>query len=199
MIFQEKKSTQIAAYILKRLDGKTWYIKLIKLFYLADRAALLQFGYPLTGDKYFAMPKGPILSLILNLLTNQVDPLKHRYWYSHLKTKGNEISLWNPNINTDELSRAELKIIDKVVDDYGSWDRWKLIDHVMHVLPEWIAKNPKKHGARRVQITLQDVLRHGGKSKDETDEILCDLKNYQAISELSSKESPSTGKPVHAA
>ena len=38
------------------------YIKLIKLLYLADRAALIETGSPITGDRYVSMKFGPVLS-----------------------------------------------------------------------------------------------------------------------------------------
>lgn len=40
--FNERSSTQAAAFLIRRNGDKLNYMKLIKLLYLADRAALVQ-------------------------------------------------------------------------------------------------------------------------------------------------------------
>jgi hypothetical protein len=40
MAFDEKKATEVAAFLLKMRGGKMSYLKLIKLLYLADRESL---------------------------------------------------------------------------------------------------------------------------------------------------------------
>lgn len=47
--FNEKKAIQIAAVFVKRV-GVINYVKLIKLMYLSDRKALLNWERPITGD-----------------------------------------------------------------------------------------------------------------------------------------------------
>lgn len=65
--FNEKKAIQIAAVFVKRV-GVINYVKLIKLMYLSDRKALLNWERPITGDSYLSMNKGPVLSRTLNLI-----------------------------------------------------------------------------------------------------------------------------------
>ncbi len=55
MRFNERKATQAAAYLLQMRGGTMSYMKLIKLLYLADRAALVRFGRPITTDRYVSM------------------------------------------------------------------------------------------------------------------------------------------------
>src|SRR4051812_9596906 len=50
--FNEQKATQAAARLLELRGGRISYLKLIKLLYLADREALLQWGRPITTDSY---------------------------------------------------------------------------------------------------------------------------------------------------
>jgi len=50
------------------------YIKLIKLLYLADREALLRWGRPITTDCHVSMPKGPVVSQIYHLITDEPEP-----------------------------------------------------------------------------------------------------------------------------
>lgn len=56
------------AYILY-LNGKSMnYTKLIKELYFSDREALRTKGFSITGDIYYSMKKGPVLSNLLNLI-----------------------------------------------------------------------------------------------------------------------------------
>ncbi len=45
--YREEKTTQLAAYLLSKHNGRMEYIKLIKLLYMIDRAALDKWGEPL--------------------------------------------------------------------------------------------------------------------------------------------------------
>ena len=67
--FDETKATQVAAYFFSLRGGQMHYIKLIKLMYMADREALLRWGVPITRDRYVSMDNGPVLSRVLNLIT----------------------------------------------------------------------------------------------------------------------------------
>jgi hypothetical protein len=66
--FNVKKAAQ-AANRLSRLSGETRnYMELIKLLFLADRAALLELERPITGDQIVALKYGLVLSHVLNLM-----------------------------------------------------------------------------------------------------------------------------------
>ena len=60
------------------------YTHLIKLLYLLDRRALSQWGRPVTGDDYFSMKYGPVLSEVLDLITDMPDPAGASYWAKHV-------------------------------------------------------------------------------------------------------------------
>ena len=68
--FDEKKATQAASGFLVLSGGKLNYLKLIKLLYLLDRATLLAWGRTVTGDHYYSMKHGPVLSEVLDLITD---------------------------------------------------------------------------------------------------------------------------------
>ena len=57
--YREDKATQAAARLLRLAGGKLNHMKLMKLLYLADRRALIQWGRPITFDWYVSMPHGP--------------------------------------------------------------------------------------------------------------------------------------------
>ena len=44
------------------------YTKFIKLLYLADRAALIRWGRPISTDRYVSMKHGPVLSNVFDLV-----------------------------------------------------------------------------------------------------------------------------------
>ena len=66
----------------RRLDAD--YLKLIKLLYLADRAALIETGSPITGDRYVSMKFGPVLSNVLNLI-KQAGPREDSIWHRYVR------------------------------------------------------------------------------------------------------------------
>lgn len=49
-MFNELKTAQLAAYLLKQGGGRMEYIKLINLLYLAEREHLKLYHSPMTGD-----------------------------------------------------------------------------------------------------------------------------------------------------
>ena len=59
---QDKTTTQMAARFLKQARNKLPYIVLLKMLYLADRQMLIQYGEPITFDKWVSMENGPLLS-----------------------------------------------------------------------------------------------------------------------------------------
>ena len=60
-IFQEEKAAQAAGYLLNKYPSKSHNLMaLLKMLYLADRMALVETGYPITGDRMVSMPNGPV-------------------------------------------------------------------------------------------------------------------------------------------
>jgi hypothetical protein len=71
LTYREPKAAQAAALLLQRAGGTMNHMKLIKLLYLADRRALVQWGRPITFDYYVSMPHGPVLSFTLDRLNDE--------------------------------------------------------------------------------------------------------------------------------
>ena len=80
MRFNERKATQAAAFLLKIRGGRMSYLKLIKLLYLADRAALARWGRPITTDRHVSMNHGPVLSRVLDLVNDGDAPGEEVVW-----------------------------------------------------------------------------------------------------------------------
>jgi len=156
--FNERKATQAAAHLLRLRGGRMSYLKLIKLLYLADREALLRWGRPISTDRYVSMDRGPVLSRVLDLATDGDVPGAPSIWAASISAPGNyEVEL-KADAGDDELSEAEIEILDAVFAQHGRKSRWDLVK-LTHALPEWI---DPRGGA--IAIAYRDVLKAGGKS-----------------------------------
>ncbi len=60
--YDRSKADELAGHLLQHAGGSMPMLKLLKLMYLADRASLIETGFPITGDAIVAMDKGPVLS-----------------------------------------------------------------------------------------------------------------------------------------
>lgn len=66
-MFNVRKATQVAAYLIWKRGGTMSYLKLMKLMYLAEKDSLLRNEEFLTGSKLVSMPRGPVLSSVYDL------------------------------------------------------------------------------------------------------------------------------------
>jgi uncharacterized phage-associated protein len=165
--FQEAKATQLAAFLLKKRGGRMHYLKLIKLMYLIDREGLSRWGRSMTRANYVSMDKGPVLSEVLNLITE--ERLGESYWRRFISApQGYEVALENEP-EFDEFSRAELRLVEEIYERFGHWNRWDLV-HYTHDLPEW--RNPN---GSSLPIDYREVLQAEGKSYEEIAEIMGDI------------------------
>lgn len=71
-VLQHHKAIQGIHYLAWRQPGITQYY-VGKVFFFADREHLLDWGRPISGDRYVAMQHGPVPSSILNLLKSDGD------------------------------------------------------------------------------------------------------------------------------
>jgi len=169
--FDERKSTEIAGLLLKLGGDVMHYMALIKLMYIIDREALKRWGYPLSGDKYYSLPHGPILSRVYELVLEEPELSESAYWKEFIiRHKDFKIKL---RFNTPDgaLSEAEKTLITEVFNEFGHLDRFALRD-LTHTFPEW--KNP---GKSRLPISYEDILRAVGREK-EADEIAGEIRDF---------------------
>jgi uncharacterized phage-associated protein len=137
------------------------YMKLIKLLYLADRAALLQWGRPITTDSYVSMDRGPVLSRVLDLATDEELPGHASVWAGHITEPAHYSVRLRKDPGDDELSEAETQLLDQIFQQHGRKTRWELVD-LTHKLPEW--KNPQ---GSAIPIQYRDILKAAGKTDIE--------------------------------
>jgi uncharacterized phage-associated protein len=159
--FNEVKATQAASRLLELRGGRMSYMKLIKLLYLADRQSIISHGRTITTGRHVSMPKGPVVSQILDLVTEDDPPSGPTFWRKHISPPENfEVTLIQPP-GDDELSKAEEAVIDGVFAEHGAKGRWELVDFT-HDLPEWQDPN-----GGSIPIAYRDILKVAGKTEAE--------------------------------
>ena len=165
MQFDELKTTQAAAVLLTRARGRMSYMALIKLLYMADREALAKWGMPITGARYFSLKHGPVLSEVLSLIQ---DPRPGDAWGTHIRKDGYEAELvMSPG--EDHLCDADVALLNRMFDDYGHFNRWRIRD-ITHEMPEWT--DP---GNGRKPIEIEEILAAFGFDRNETEQTVRDL------------------------
>lgn len=171
MIFSEQKVAQMAAYFLKRRGGQMAYLKLMKLLYLADRESMGRYSVTMSEDVHVSMPQGPVLSATLNLITGQVESPAWRSWVT--PNANFEVSLSRPVDDwdlLDELSAADLEILESVWCGFGHMTRWQLVDYTHDRLPEWV--DPK---GSSIPINPRAVFTALGRTEEQAERLARDL------------------------
>ena len=181
MRFNETKVTQAAAYLLKLRGGQMKYIKLLKLLYLADRKSLLERGRPITTDRYVSMDDGPVLSVTYNLIQGDYRNTEHVWSQTIHGVEDYDVALTDPDadLQVSQLSRAEIGVLEAIFEEFGHWNRWKLIDEVMHKLPEWHDPN-----GSMIPIEIRDILQSSSLTLAEQITIEEELENLTVVQNL---------------
>jgi len=160
--FDLEKATQTAAKFLKFAGGRISYMKLIKLMYLADREAIFQLEQSISGDHYYSLKNGPILSRVKDLITEEDQ--QESYWSHHISApQSYDVMLLN-DPGDEALSEAEDEIIQTTFKTYGSIDKFTLADLTHEICGEW--KAPSETGPKATPITIESILKELGKEAD---------------------------------
>ena len=164
-MFNERKAAQIATWFLRQAGGIMRHLKLIKLMYLAERQALRDYGFTLTGDQVVAMPHGPVLSMTLNFINGDIESIDDG-WEAWISDRANhEVALRDrpqDQAALDELSVAELEILDRVWNEFGHMNQWQLRDYTHMHCPEWTDPDGSS-----MPIPLHRIFVALGKTQDE--------------------------------
>jgi len=143
------------------------YTKLIKVLYIADRESLKETGEPIAGGETWCLPKGPILSVLKELIDGKRST---RSWSASFKTDRYDLVLVS-DPGRDCLCEYEIDKLKELHARYRKYTFGQMIK-VTHRLPE-CKKNRVSSG--RKQIHLRDILEGVGIA-DQTAEIEDDAK-----------------------
>jgi len=163
-MFKEPVVTQMAAYLLKKRGCRRMaFIKLIKLLYLAERKAVSKWGEPISGDHFVSMPHGPVLSQTYELIKSQPSPDEVSPWHDFIRDEDNyEVSLSRDVEDFDELSKAEMRILDEVYAEYGTMGRFQIKDFTHDYCQEWTDPNGSSF-----PIKLESIFRAMGRDEEQ--------------------------------
>lgn len=146
-LFDERKAAQAAAFLLHKAGGRLPLLKLMKLLYLSERESLQKYGDTITGDTFVSMPNGPVLSMTLNFI-NGFAKSSNGGWDSWVADRSEHVvelrdksMVRSPEDDLLALSDTDLDCLGDVWENFGHWDRWKLVEYThSDACPEW--KNP---------------------------------------------------------
>jgi uncharacterized phage-associated protein len=142
--------------------------KLCKLLFLADKYHLVKYGRPITGDKYCALPFGPVPSHTLNILNAAISGEGHGILGEHARKLMDVIELdreyEHPRfrlkgvLDRDHLSDSDLISLDEVVREYGDlgFERLKAITHVMFAYKN--AWDDRPQGTKRADMSFESFF-----------------------------------------
>lgn len=140
MKYSEKKAAQVAAYFIFRDGGAIEILKLMKLMYLAERESLAKFGEPITGDNFYSLDHGPVLSITLDHMNNFIDS-EQGGWESWIRDKENHLlSLRideDPVPKLTQLCDADLEVLSSTYKDYGGYTGSQLRNITHEICTEW--------------------------------------------------------------
>lgn len=137
--FDAAKAAQAVAFFALKSGGRINVLKLSKLLYLADREFMQRYDEPMFYDNLVSMPDGPVTSVIYNLINGDAE---EAIWAKFVSPrKGYDIAVADGVTagSLDELSEAEVDVLDHLWGKFGNYDRYALRDwtHVKANVPEW--------------------------------------------------------------
>ena len=178
-VFNDGKSAQAAAYLLKLTTGEMYYIHLFALLYLADRQSFVETGYPITGAKMVSMDQGPVLSEVFERMT--WGDAAETPWSQLIEDKEDHKVSLRMQPDWKQLSRYELSLLDRVYAKWGKWDRWDLVEYTRG-LPEW--HDPE--GASTA-IDVREILVSAGKSAQEVEDIALQVESIRSLHSMTAR------------
>jgi len=138
--YKERKAAQVAAFFALKSNGSINVLKLAKLLYLAERESMRRFDEPLFYDKLVSMDHGPVASISLNNINGLIES---PHWSEFIADRaGHEVGLVPGKgfADLDDLSKADLKILEDLWSTFGDYDRYALRDWTHNNCQEW--ENP---------------------------------------------------------
>lgn len=119
------KCVQGVQYLAWQKPDITHYY-VVKLFFFADRSHLMEWGRPISGDRYVAMEHGPVPITILDMVkgNSTISEEVKEIFEARLSRvwDGNHVKLRSKTHNPDfpGLSGSDIEHLDKSVSKYGS-------------------------------------------------------------------------------
>lgn len=159
--FDARRAGQIAAFFTKREGGLINVVKLIKLIYLADRQHMASYEEPMFMDSFVSMRLGPVNSGAYECVNSGAEG-----WDEFISDKADHnVALakdFKSDDDLDELSEADLEILNNIWDEFGHMNQWDLVTYTHDHCPEW--ENP---GNSSVPIPYSRIFKFLNKENAE--------------------------------
>ena len=176
--FEIKKITEIVKYLLSRNEGVMNYTKLIKLLYLADKESLRVNDVSVSGDAFYSMKNGPILSGVKDLIDNKYSFVADQdTWVKSFEKRGYDLILVDKEkSNYEELSDFEIELLDKIDNEFKDKDYGYMIEytHDKQKFPEVQWQEAEKLGTS-IPISIESVLKSLNKTDEEITGIIAEV------------------------
>ena len=177
-VFDEGKAFQAAALLARLRGGRIECATLLTLLYLTNRQALIETGYPITGDDMVAMPDGPVPERIHDrmqsgaLIPGTGDA---RQWTSD--RDGSALSVQGDPPD-ERLSRYDIAVLTSVHEGFGSLGERALRDAARD-LPEWSEPDSSSR-----PIMPERILEAAGKTAADIERIRSDAERIRHAREV---------------
>lgn len=156
------------------------HLKLMKLMYLAERESMLRHGFPMTGDRFVAMPHGPVLSRTLDHI-NDAAPSHPDGWDDWISDRAGHVVGLVRDVTDgalDELSEADIAVLDSVWKKFGWMSKYQIRDytHDPKNCPEW--EDPEGSSC---SISYESVFRALGFEPEVAQTMAAEVRAQAAI------------------
>lgn len=183
-MYNSAKAAQIIAYLALKTEARAInMLKAIKLVYISDREALKRFAMPMLDEPRASLPHGPVNSWTYNNAKGEVEDAN---WSAILDDRANHMIGVKADIGVDdldELSDAEVEVLDSVWEKFGGMTQWQLRDwtHKSDNIPEWEdpngSSNPIPLERLLLAVGIKNTTEHAQFLRDQASitELLAEL------------------------
>ena len=168
MFSEDRAIGMVSLFLEKSASRRLNDLVLMKILYISERRSLEQTNTLISDSSFASLPKGPVTSEVLNLMKGNRRSEKWEHHFKFLR-KGqgvdeNTVELCEPFDYREELSIFEMKLLNSVWDEFGSQEKWDLVE-LTHDFPEWEKKALENERAglyqRSFDLALSDILLKG--------------------------------------
>ncbi len=178
-MFTASKAAQMAAVFVQRHGNTINLLKLMKLLYFADRESIAKYGFPISYDHIVSMDHGLVLSTIYNLMTGMVGGSSGAKWEEWISDREHHDVRLNREFgreDLDELSDANLEILEETWGKFGGMSQWELSDYAHEHCAEW--EDPK---GSSLPIKDSAVLVAVGFGPEEAEELGREIESQRSL------------------
>ena len=164
--FDIQKTIAAIGYLIQREGGEVNFFLALKMLYVADKDALIQWGKPIIGDDFVSMDKGPVLSKTYNFFKGTGPEDQQALWNGALTERVNHVVRLIREVDLGVLSEREVEALESARLQINSMPPWRVPRWLHDTCPEW--QDP--HGSS-TPIDPATILRFAGKTEEEIREI----------------------------